>query len=927
MQYSFFPERRIVMIERRSRRIYTAAVFGLLFLLLTTGHPLAAQEKLPEIAFEKYELPNGLDVILHVDHSIPMITVNVWYHVGSKNEKKGRTGFAHLFEHLMFEGSEHIPNYDEPMEKIGGFSNGSTSFDRTNYWENLPSNYLEMGLWLEADRLGYLLPVMDQEKLDTQRGVVQNEKRQGVDNQPYGRAQEILLKMLYPGDHPYSWSVIGSLEDLSAASLEDVKDFFKSYYTPNNASLCVAGDFDPEVAKKLIEKHFASIPPGPPIERLKKWIPELQGVKRTSTTDKIELPRVYMAWHSPALYEPGDAEFDLLSDILSSGKTSRLYQALVYEQEIAQDVSTYQASRELASSFHITVTAREGIALQRLEKAIDSELKKILEEGVSARELEQVQVNWEADFVRSLEKVGGFGGKADILNGYNVYLGDPDKLQWDLDRYARVEPVDIQRCAQKYLDMNKRVIVHFLPQGDLTSVVDMLDRVPEPPPLPEPGFTAPTIQTATLSNGAQLLLVEDYSLPLLQVNLSLKNGWAADPGDRPGAAALTADLLDEGTKTKTALEIAEEVRSLGAYFSTSSTFDSSDISLNILKSKLDPGLTLMSDVVQNPTFPEEELQRKKKLYLGRIQQEARQPLYVGLKLFFRKLYGDEHPYAQPLTGSGTPESVQALSRDDLVSFYKTNYSPGNAGFIVVGDISLQEAKAKLEKAFGAWRGQEAAPAPIEEPTPLASTQIFLVDKPGAAQSILVVGNLGLKRSHPDYTACEVVNNALGGMFTSRLNSNLREDKAYTYGVGSFFMGVRGTGPFVCYTQVQTEFTKESIHEIVKELRGIAGDNPLAGTELKASKDNLIKSYPQNFETFGGTAGQLDEIFTYALSQDQWKNYVAEVQAVDDSTALRVAKKYIRPEALLIVVVGDREKIESKIQELNLGSLHVIEEDE
>ena len=896
----------------------------LLFILLTSGQ-LVAQEKLPEIAFEKYQLPNGLEVILHVDRAIPMVTVNVWYHVGSKNEKKGRTGFAHLFEHLMFEGSEHIPNYDIPMERIGGTNNGSTSYDRTNYWENLPSNYLEMGLWLEADRLGYLLPVMSQEKLDTQRGVVQNEKRQGVDNQPYGRAQEILLKMLYPSDHPYSWDVIGSLDDLSAASLEDVKDFFRSYYTPNNASLCVAGDFDPAQAKQLIEKHFASIPPGPPIERLKNWVPQLEGIRRTQVTDRIELPRVYMAWHTPALYAPGDAEFDLLSDILSSGKTSRLYQALVYEQEIAQDVRTYQGSREMGSSFHVTVTARAGHTLAEVEQAVDTELKKILEEGVSSEELVQVKVNWEADFVRSLERVGGFGGKADTLNSYNVYLGEPDMFQWDLERYAQVDPEDIQHYAREYLDLNKRVIVRFLPQGDLVSEKDELDRSQEPSPLPEPKFIPPVIQETTLSNGAKLYVIEDHKLPLVQVNLTLRNGWAADPGNRPGAAALTADLLDEGTETRTALKIAEDVRSLGAYFSTSSSFDSSDISLNILKSKLDEGLVLMSDVILNPTFPEEELQRKKKLYLGRIQQEARQPLYTGLKLFFRKLYGEAHPYAQPLTGSGTQASIQAITRRDVVDYYRTHYTPNDAGFILVGDISLQEAQAKLDKAFGSWKGEAASRHQIAEPQPLSSIQIYLVDKPGAAQSVLVVGNLALKRKHPEYLACDVVNNALGGMFTSRLNSNLREDKAYTYGVGSFFMGVRGTGPYLCYTQVQTEFTKESIFEIVKELRDISGERALLGAELKASKDNLIKSFPQNFQTFSAVAAQVDEMFTYDLPQDQWKNYVQAVQAVDEDTALRIAQTYIRHQELLIVVVGDREKIESRIRELNLGQIHIVED--
>ena len=885
----------------------------------------AGQQKLPEISFEKYSLPNGLEVILHVDRSLPMVTVNVWYHVGSKNEKKGRTGFAHLFEHLMFEGSEHIPSFDVPMERIGGTNNGSTSNDRTNYWSTLPANYLEMGLWLEADRMGYLLPVMTQEKLDIQRGVVQNEKRQRVDNQPYGRANETLMQMLYPSDHPYSWTVIGRLEDLSAATLEDVKGFFRQYYTPNNASLCIAGDFAPESARKLVDKHFASIPPGPPVARLTAWTPELRSEKRAVVRDKIELPRVYMAWHTPALYNPGDAELDLLADILSSGKTSRLYRALVYEQEIAQDVSAYQSSLELGGTFHVTATAREGHSLEELETAIDTELGRIFTEGVSEQELAPARTNREASFIRGMELVGGFGGKADMLNAYNVFLGEPGRFQWDLDRYARVTAGDVAAYARRCLDPDKRVVVQFLPQGDPSSAEERLDRTEEPAPLPEPGFSPPEVRQAELSNGARLFVVEDHSLPLLQVNLVFRNGWAADPAGRPGAAALTADLLDEGTGSRTAMEIAEEARALGAYLSTDSSFDSSDVNLNVLKNRLDRGLGLMADIVLNPVFPAQELERKKKLYLGRIQQEARQPFTTALKLFFRRLYGEGHPYAQPYTGSGTAASIRAITRGDLQRFYRSFYSPDQAAFVVVGDITLTEAREKLECAFAGWSGQGAEPPSVPRPEPPASIRIFLLDKPGAAQSAIVAGNLALRRSHPDHTACEVVNNALGGMFTSRINTNLREEKAYTYGASSFFFGTREPGPFVCFTQVETQYTDESVFEIVKELRDIGGSRPLKGAELEASLDNLINSFPGNFETLSGIAFQLDEIFSYDLSPREWIEYVPAVRGVDERAALEAARKYIRADALLIVVVGDRARIEPELRDLGLGEVLIIRE--
>jgi zinc protease len=515
------------------RVVSTTVILSLVVLGLLVA--AASADEALELKFEKYTLSNGMDVILHEDHSIPMVAVNIWYHVGSKNEEKGRTGFAHLFEHMMFQGSEnHDDDFFKPLQKIGGSVNGSTSEDRTNYWENVPSNYLELALWLESDRMGFLLPAMTQERLDNQRDVVKNERRERTDNSPYGHARELLLAMLFPDDHPYSWSVIGSMEDLSAASMEDVSNFFKQYYTPNNASLCIAGDFDPARTKMLVEKYFGTIPAGPPVERLEDWIPDLDGEVRTVAEDDVELARLYYAWHSPAFYAPGDAEMDLLANVLTSGKTSRLYRSLVYEQQIAQDVVSYQASSEVSSVFNIQVTVREGHTLEEAEAAVDAELSKLLAEGITQEELVQAQTAWEARFVRSLQQIGGFGGRAELLNRYNTYVGDPGVLAWDMARYTDATVASVQKYLDEYIDLNERAVLHMVPQGSLAASTEEVDRTGQPEPAAPPTFTPPDIQTGQLSNGVEILLVEDHRLPLVDMQLVIKSGWGADPVDRFG---------------------------------------------------------------------------------------------------------------------------------------------------------------------------------------------------------------------------------------------------------------------------------------------------------------------------------------------------------------------------------------------------------
>jgi zinc protease len=888
-------------------------------ILLTITQGSAAS--LPEVKFEKYRLENGLEVILHEDHTLPIVSVNVWYHVGSKNEKPGRTGFAHLFEHMMFQGSKNR-NKEYTFDEVGGTRNGSTSEDKTNYWENIPPNYLEKALWMEADRMGFLIPAMDQKKLDNQRDVVKNERRQRLENEPYNKVYDLLPSLLYPTGHPYSWPAIGSMADLSAASMEDVSEFFRMYYAPNNASLCIAGDFNSAEAKQLVEKYFSPLPSGPPIDRIESWIPKLDGVRRVDVEDNVSLPRIYLVWHSPARYTPGDAEFDLLGNILSNGKTSRLYKSLIYEKQLAQDVSATQDSTELGSTFNITVTVRDGVNPEDVQKEVDAELQRIMKTGVTASELNAAKNNYETVFVRSLEQIGGFGGRADRLNQYNTYLGDPGKFQWDLDRYTNATAADIQRYASKYLDMNSRLILDVVPQGKLSATKDTLDRTVEPKPTAESTYDPPKIQRAKLSNGMEVLLVENHKLPLVQLNLVLKSGWANDPTDKPGTASLTAELLDEGTTTRNALQISDAVRDLGAELTTASSFDGSRVNLNILKRNLDRGLTLMSDVVLNPTFPKEELERQRKIYLGRIAQESKQPTVAALKTFMRNLYGPDHPYGQPFTGTGTEESIKAMQRDDLLNYYHGNFFPNNSAVVIAGDLTMQEATAKLEKSFGTWKQGKVESKTIAEPPSIGSTKVLIVDKPEAPQSMVVLGYPFIRRDDPDYETLTLVNNVLGGKFTSRINMNLREEKGFSYGANSSFLALRSIGPFYASAPVQTQSTKESIVEMLKEVRGIRGERPVTDQELADSKNNIIKRYPQQFQTLAGIAGQLANIYLYGLPDDEWSRYLTRINGVTSQSASDAAKKHLKDDGMLIVVVGDRKKIESGVKELNLGELQV-----
>ncbi|MDR3638132.1 MAG: pitrilysin family protein [Isosphaeraceae bacterium] len=890
------------------------------------------QPQIPDLKVETYTLPNGLEVILHQDHKTPIVAVNLWYKVGSKNEKTGRTGFAHLFEHLMFQGSKnHDTEYFGPLEQVGAQINGSTTEDRTNYFETVPSNALERALWLESDRMGYLLPALTQEKLDNQRDVVKNERRQSVDNVPYGQSEEKLLELLYPPGHPYHHSVIGSMADLSAASLQDVSAFFRTYYSPNNASLCIAGDFDPAETKRLVAKYFGSFPRGPEVAKLPPQVPTLPESKHFTMTDAVSLPRAQLVWPTVPNGHPDEQALDILAAVLGGlPKENRLYRALMYDRQLAARVQASHPTNQLAGVFEIELSARPGQKLDELIRLADAELERLRTDGPTDTEVLKAQNERESQLVIGLESETT---KADFLNQYNVVFGDPMAYKREMVRLFAVTAADVKRVANQYLK-GHRIRLDVLPgppaqrapesevdrskqtpveMPKLAAVKDEFDRSVMPKLGPTPRFTPPKVERRTLSNGLELLVVERHDLPILTLNMVVRGGETLEPKGREGVASLTASLLTEGTTTRDSLALAGALAEIGTSLHANGGLESSSVTLTTLTKHTEKALDLFSDVVLNPTFPEREIKRLKVQRLARLQARLDQPQEIAKLVFRRILYGLGHPYGRP--DLGTPKSVQAITRDDVVAFHKRLYLPNNAALIAVGDTTPSALAAALEKSLKTWKPGEAAKEVLPEVPASRPLTVYLVDKPAAAQSMLYVGAVGLPRSTPDYFPLEVLNAALGGQFSSRINLNLREDKGYTYGAHSAFVFRQGPGPFVTVAPVQTDVTKAALVELMKELNDVVGPRPIAAKELEFAKERLIKGFPSEFETTGHVADTLDDLVVFRLPDDYYESYEAKVEAVSLADAERVAKKYLKPAEMAVLVVGDRAKIEKPIKEL------------
>ncbi|MFL6672751.1 MAG: M16 family metallopeptidase [Massilia sp.] len=895
------------------------------------------------IAYDKTTLPNGLEVILVEDHRLPIVAVNIWYHVGPANEAPGLTGFAHLFEHMMFAATRHVPRgqADRLLEGAGATdSNGSTDYDRTNYFDTVPSNQLELALWVHSDRMGYLLDVLDQTALANQQDVVRNERRQNVENRPYGIVEEALNHALFPKNHPYYAAVIGSHADIQNAKLADVRDFFTRYYGPNNASIVIAGDIDKAKTRALVKKYFGSFRRSAPVARPAVATPSITSERRVVVPDRIELPRVFMGWLTPPAYQPGDAELSVAAQVLAGGKSSRLYKSLVYEQQVAQEAAASQNSNALTSTFVIDVTARPGHSAQEIEKAVDAELALLRDYGPSEREVERARNLIETAMLTSIEKLGGHG-LANQMNQYNQYTGDPGYLPKDLERLRRVSAADVQRVARAWLQQRARALVAGVP-----GTPDLGPEVPTPAPArasprksagvnrdqpwrskppkggPPPQFTLPQGESFQLANGLTVIHHQNPALPLVAAELVLRSGLDANPDDQPGLAGFAAQMLEEGTATRSAPQVADEIARLGAFLGSASSADASTVSLLSLKSTFAQALDVLADVVQHPAFPNAEVERQRASRLADLTRQRESPEAVAAVAAAGALYGPGHPYGYGQLG--TEPSIRATTRDDLYQFWRRHYVPGNAALVVSGDISRDELRALAEARFLGWPKAERRPA---DPGPPATTKarLVMVDKPGAPQTALRVGAIAAPRKTPDYPALQVMNAALGGLFSSRINNNLRENKGYSYGVFSQFRYDRTPGPFVIAGSVRTDVTAASVTEIFKEVRAM-GEKALPGNELAGARNSQILSLPGRFETNAGIGASLAETYVFELPLDYFSRLPAQFSKVSAPEVQAAARKYLAPGQMVVVAVGDRAKIAPQLEALKLGPAEVRDTD-
>jgi len=875
-----------------------------------------------EIPYEEFILDNGLRVVVHEDHKTPIVAVNIWYHVGSKNEKPGKTGFAHLFEHLMFGGSEHLQgSFIDAMERIGATDlNGTTSEDRTNYFENVPSSALDYALFAESDRMGHFYSTISQEILDLQRGVVQNEKRQG-ENQPYAIVEDLVVKSTYPAEHPYAHTVIGSMEDLDSATLDDVREWFKTYYTPSNAVLVLAGDITVAQAREKARRYFNDIAPGPPVAHQRAWIAKMTGEHRESVQDRVPQARIYKLWNTPGQTSIPAGYLRLAASILSSGKNSRLYKRLVYDDQIATQISAYLDEREIGGQFAVVATARQGESLRKVEKALDEELCRFIDEGPTARELDRVKAQAHASFVRGIERIGGFGGKSDILATSVTYSGTPQAYKERLRRLGEATVADVRDTARAWLTDGVYAL-EVVPFAATRQSEAPAERSAIPTLGAPHDLKLPVLHEERLSNGLRILVAERHEIPVVNFWLDVNAGYAADQSARPGTARLAASLLTGGTARRTALELSEELQMLGAQLTSGCNLDMSTVFLSSLKDTLDDALDLFADVILGSVFPPADFERQRQLQLAAIANEKVTPLQMALRALPPILYGVQHAYGVPLTGTGTEQTVEQMTREDMVRFHAAWFKPNNATLIVVGDTTAAEIKPKLEKLFSQWSPRDPPIKRLDMVPRPTRPVIYLVDKPGAQQSVVLAGTLGAPPRVEDEIELETMNNIFGGTFGGRLNMNLREDKHWSYGAGSLLQGARAQRLFLAYSSVQGDKTAETVAEILSELKGMLGARPATVEELEKVKQQQIFELPGSHETMNAVGNLFGDLLQLGLPLNFYDSYVSRVSALTTAGIEAAAKSLLNPANMIWMVVGDRAAVEPALRALEIGEIVV-----
>ncbi|MFY2762850.1 M16 family metallopeptidase [Arenimonas sp. MALMAid1274] len=876
------------------------------------------------IPHHKFVLDNGLTVLVHEDHSVPLVGVNLWYHVGSRNEVRGRTGFAHLFEHFFFNGSENYPHgFREAMDDLGANNrNGTTSTDRTNFFEDVPVSGLERTLYLEADRMGFLAGNLNEAMLERERGVVKNEKRQG-ENQPYGRVWPRVSETMYPYSHPYSWSTIGSMADLDNAKMEDIRQWYADYYGPNNAVLSLAGDITLAQAKALVTKYFGGIAPGKPVARQRAWVPTLDADIRDSMQDQVPQTRIYRLWHLPPMGDRATHAMQLFGSVLSGSESSPLQRQLVFDKGLATSVNAGVSDSEIASLFLVVASVRPGVDPAELERELDALLAKSLAELPAAAAIDRARTGEVANFVRGKERLGGFGGRSDVLAESMTYFGDPEGYLQRFRDYQTLTATELRDTARTWLSRPSYTL-QVDPFPTLKSVESDLDRSKLPALGPSPDVAFPEVQRAKLSNGLSVVLLERHSAPLVNMMLAVDAGTSADPASARGTANFAMDLLLKGSRSRDAFRIADERDALGANLSVGNTLDQSWVRLGALRSKLDGSLALMADVALNPAFPDDMVDLQRKQQLANIAQQKANPGAVAMRVLPTLVYAPDHAYAAPGGGLGTEASVGALSRQALADWHARWFVPSNATLVAAGDITLPELVAALERSFGGWRGG-AAPAKAVGPSTSSPGRgiVHLIDKPGAPQTVIMAAHLAPPSNQPDDLALETVMRNFGGMATSRLNRNLRLDKHWSYGAGGGLTGARGPRTFLVNAPVQTDKTREAIVEVIREIKGVAGERPLAGEEYDSILRSQVARLPGRYETLDSLLAAGLDIVNTGRDPGYYANYARDLASLQAPALNASAAAVVKPGELTWVIVGDLDKIEAGIRELDLGEVRRI----
>lgn len=885
--------------------------------------PAIAQDL--EIPYEKFELDNGLTVIVHEDRKAPVVAVSVWYKVGSRDEPEGKSGFAHLFEHLMFNGTENYNDeWFKPLQEVGATGlNGTTNVDRTNYFQTVPTPALERILWMESDRMGHFIGAVTQEKLDEQRGVVQNEKRQG-ENQPYGRRIFTNIQnSLFPDEHPYHHSTIGSMDDLNAASLEDVTAWFETYYGPSNAILVLAGDIDAAEARPLVEKYFADIDAGPPLTKWDVWVPARDAATRATMYDQVPQARLHRVWVSPENTSPEATDLFIAASVLGDGKNSRLYKELVYDQQIATNVSVFNYELAMASIFGVQIDVKEGEDIKTVEREMERVINEFLAKGPTREEVELVATKTKASIIRGLEEVGGFGGKAVTLAQGELLKGDPAYFATELDELDAATPKKVLAAADKWLDEGWHQL-DVLPFPEYSSASGGVDRSTGLPGVTgETTLEFPEIQETTLSNGMKVYVANRDTVPVVNIALQFDAGYAADAGGKLGLASFTTRMLDEGAGRYDALGLAAELEKLGATLGAGSNLDTTTVRMSALKENLQPSLSILGDVVRRPTFEAEEVERQRALILAGIKQEKAQPVPIALRTLPPLMYGEDHAYGIPFTGSGNEEAVSSVQRSDLVSFKDQWMRPDNGEIFVVGDTTMSEIKPLLERSFGNWSVKGEKPSKNIPEVALPETgRVLIIDRPGSEQSLILAGHVAPPQGADNNIAIETMNEVIGGNFNARVNMNLREDKGWAYGAYTFFQAARGQRPWLVYAPVQTDKTGASLNELKRELNAFLGDEPATGEELQRIKYDNVRSLPGQYETAAAVLGSLISSKRF----DRPLNYPETLPAKYDALSLAdvnaAAAEVINPDKLIWVIIGDAEKIRGEVEAAGLGEVTV-----